>query len=98
MSVPGGDTRAVVDRQGLTTEVDDLIVDEAGLELAFEGNRWQDLLRVALRREKENAGSGRSFLHEKISAKFTAAGLPVPEGVSRLANDVNSWYLPFKWE
>lgn len=98
MSVPGSESKAVVDRQGLTIAMEDFIVDEAGLELAFEGNRWQDLLRIALRREKENPGSGKSFLYGKIAAKFTAAGLPIPEGVSRLASDVNSWYLPFKWK
>ncbi|MGV3706275.1 MAG: RagB/SusD family nutrient uptake outer membrane protein [Arcticibacter sp.] len=98
MSVPGSETKAVVDRKGLTLEMENLIINEAGLELAFEGNRWQDLLRVALRREKESPGTGKSFLYNKISAKFTAAGLPVPAGVSKLATDVNSWYLPFRWK
>lgn len=98
MSEPGSETKAVIDRQGLTVAMENLIVEEAGLELAFEGNRWPDLLRIALRREQENPGSGKSFLYGKIAAKFTAAGLPVPEGVSRLASDVNSWYLPFKWK
>ncbi|WP_069658980.1 RagB/SusD family nutrient uptake outer membrane protein [Arcticibacter eurypsychrophilus] len=76
--------------------LEDKVIDEAALELAFEGSRWSDLLRIALRREKENAGSGKLFLKDKIAAKFIKGGLPVPAGVTALGNDVTSWYLPFK--
>jgi hypothetical protein len=32
------------------TNVENMIIDENGLELAYEGERWPDLLRVAIRR------------------------------------------------
>lgn len=97
MSEPGSETKAVTDRAGLTLAMEDLIVREAGLELAYEGNRWPDLLRIARRREKEAAGTGKRFLMESVAAKFTEAGLPVPQGVTKLGSDISSWYLPFKW-
>ena len=36
--------------EDIQNAVEDLIIDEAGLELAFEGSRFSDLCRVALRR------------------------------------------------
>ncbi|MXV17337.1 RagB/SusD family nutrient uptake outer membrane protein [Hufsiella ginkgonis] len=96
MTIPGQENKPVTDRPGLTIAMEDLLVNEAALELAFEGNRWQDLVRIALRREKITAGAGRAFLRDKVAAKFTAAGLPVPAGVTALGTDVKNWYLPFK--
>lgn len=72
------------------------IVDEGALELAYEGNRWQDLLRIAHHRESEKPGSGLSFLESKMAAKFTAAGLSVPDGVLKLGTSADNWFLPFK--
>lgn len=91
--------KPVIDRQGLTLLTEDHIIDEDGLELAFEGDRWPDLLRIARRREKEQAGTGAAFLAEKIAAKFTAAGEPgMASTVSaKLSNPLN-WYLPFSWK
>lgn len=91
--------RPVVDRPALTLLTEDHLIKEDGLELAFEGDRWPDLLRIALRREKEQAGSGVAFLQEKIAAKFNAAGEPAIAAAmsAKLANPDN-WYLPFNWE
>lgn len=45
--------------------VEDLIVNELALETAFEGNRFQDLMRVAIRRN-DNA-----YLADKVAEKHT---------------------------
>ena len=95
MSDKGLWDKPVTDAKGLELALEDKIVDEDALEMAYEGVRWPDLLRVALRRESID-GSGRAFLKGKIAAKFIAAGLPVPEGVNKLGEDVKNWYLPFK--
>jgi hypothetical protein len=74
-------------------EVEDRIMQEEALETAFEGYRWQDLLRIALRRQTTDP----NYLANKIAAKFEAAGDGASASLvrSRLANKEN-WYLPFK--
>jgi hypothetical protein len=74
-------------------EVEDRIMQEEALETAFEGYRWQDLLRIALRRQATEP----NYLADKIAAKFEAAGDGASATLvrSRLANKEN-WYLPFK--
>ena len=75
------------------------LIDYSGRELAFEGYRWPDLLRVALRREKERPGSGVAFLQERISAKFKAAGrADLAASVSSRLADPQNWFLPFNWD
>jgi len=98
MSSSGID-KPIIDETGLTLTLENNIVDEDALELAFEGNRWPDLLRIALRREKEQAGSGAAFLQSHIAAKFQAAGDAADAAMvsARLA-DPQNWYLPFKWQ
>lgn len=86
--------RTVKDRAGLTLFMENKIIDEGALELAYEGNRWQDLLRIAFRREKEMAGSGLSFLNAKIKAKFNASG----SGGFTEKTSMSQWFLPFEWE
>jgi starch-binding outer membrane protein, SusD/RagB family len=92
MSVAGRD-KPVIDKEGLMKAVEDAIADEAGLELAYEGNRWEDLVRIALRRNDA------AFLADKIAAKFEKAGNPGMAATikARLINKEN-WYLPFKWK
>ena len=64
------------------------------MELAYEGYRWPDLLRVALRRYATDP----NWLANKIGAKFDASGSGDGATVrARLANKAN-WYLPFKWQ
>jgi len=78
----------------LRNDVEDIIIAEAGLETAFEGNRWADLLRIALRRKATDP----LYLANKIGAKFDAAHSSDAAAVkARLANPAN-WYLPFKWK
>ena len=73
-----------------TVQVEDLLINEGALELAYEGQRWPDLLRVALRRN--NA----SYLTSKVAARLRKEGRSGDaariEGMS-----LNELYLPFKW-
>lgn len=84
--VPILTTNAIVDTENK-------IIAEEALETAFEGYRWQDLLRIALRRETTEP----NYLADKIAAKFEAAGDGASAALvrSRLSNKAN-WYLPFK--
>jgi hypothetical protein len=71
---------------GNINEVEDLILNERAMELAFEGHRWFDLVRVA--RHKNDP----AFLADKVASKFTD---PVKrEEVRNRLLDQNNWYLP----
>jgi hypothetical protein len=68
--------------------VEDLILEESALESAFEGYRFYDLMRVALRRGDVD------YLARRVAARNVEAGEePDPELLSRLRNTSN-WYLP----
>ena len=68
--------------------VDSLLLDENGLELAFEGTRFYDIMRFAMRQK-----SPEQFLAEKVAARRGKDN--IDEGLkSRLMNKTN-WYL--KW-
>jgi hypothetical protein len=70
--------------------MEDKIIDEGALELAYEGNRWQDLLRIAIRRNDP------AFLADKVYNKLLKDGNPEASAVrARLMNKAN-WFLPFK--
>jgi hypothetical protein len=49
--------------------VETLIEQEDALETAFEGNRFHDLMRFALRRMNDGYGDDESYLADKISEK-----------------------------
>ena len=69
--------------------VEDLIIDEMGLELAFEGTRFSDLCRVAMRRGNPD------FLARRVAKRHTGE---VDESLrSRLMNTAN-WFLPIPEE
>ncbi|WP_460539594.1 RagB/SusD family nutrient uptake outer membrane protein [Echinicola sediminis] len=73
---------------------EDLIMDEVAQELAFEGHRWPQLLRIAMRRNP-------SVLADRVYEKLSKSNNP--EAVSRAAGvraKLNSgdWFLPFHWE
>lgn len=74
-----------------TTQVENMLVDEAGLELAYEGQRWSDLLRVAIRRNDP------AFLADKVYAKLQkdGSGAAATARAKLMAGD---WYLPLKWQ
>jgi len=66
------------------TYVEDAIVEELALETAFEGNRFHDLMRIAMRRGKPE------YLADKVSAKYS---LNKADMKSKLMDPLN-WYLP----
>ncbi|WP_443938987.1 RagB/SusD family nutrient uptake outer membrane protein [Pedobacter sp. MW01-1-1] len=67
------------------------LIDEAALELAFEGNRWPDLVRVALHQNNP------AFLAERVYQKLLKSGDPNASAVRAKLMDPNNWYLPFDW-
>jgi hypothetical protein len=69
-----------------TTYVEDIIMEEREMELAYEGRRWFDLMRVARRR-------GNDYLANKVAAKFSDPA--VADEVRNLLMDEKNWYLPF---
>ena len=68
--------------------VEDLIIDEDALELAFEGCRFSDLARVAIRR-----GDNR-FLASRVAKRSGSMDMKL---YNVLLDDAN-WYLPFPTE
>ena len=69
--------------------VEDLICDEMALELAFEGNRFGDLTRLARHKNQAalyGANYGSQWLAAKLAYKRPAVSLL----------DEKNWYLPFK--
>ena len=93
MTNAGEPDKPFTDETGFRRAMQDLLLEEAALELAFEGNRWPDLLRIALRRRATEP----NYLADKIAAKFEAKGDAAGAAAvrARLANEAN-WYLPFK--
>src|SRR5882724_1980225 len=83
VTLPAGDS---------TLPLEDAIVNEAGLELAYEGERWPDLVRVALRRNDP------SFLADKIYNKLLAENNPQAAAVRTKLMNKDNWWLPFKWQ
>jgi hypothetical protein len=71
--------------------IENNIIDEAALELAYEGNRWEDLVRISLRRNDP------SFLADKIYEKLNKEGNGKATEVRTKLMNVNNWYLPFTW-
>ena len=66
--------------------VEDLIIDECGLELAFEGSRFSDLARVALRRNDP------SFLAKRVAKRKGEMDMGL---YNFLKQSPKNWYLPF---
>ncbi|MBD1428627.1 RagB/SusD family nutrient uptake outer membrane protein [Sphingobacterium litopenaei] len=71
-------------------DLEDKIIEEAALELAFEGGRWSDLMRIARRRNDP------SFLAEKVYEKLSKANNPKAAEVRSKLMNMSNWYLPFK--
>jgi len=62
--------------------MEDLICNEYALETAFEGNRFQDLMRIAIRRDSTD------YLAKKVAAKH-----PNNPNILEKLEDRNNWYL-----
>ncbi|MRX77791.1 RagB/SusD family nutrient uptake outer membrane protein [Pedobacter petrophilus] len=68
------------------------LIDEAALELAFEGNRWPDLLRIARRQNNP------AFLAERVYQKLLKDGDPNAAAARAKLMNPDNWYLPFEWK
>ncbi|HKK62675.1 MAG TPA: RagB/SusD family nutrient uptake outer membrane protein [Bacteroidales bacterium] len=66
--------------------LEEKILDERARELAFEGERFYDLMRMAKRRNDP------SFLAEKVSAKFPSGER---DRVYNLLMDETNWYINY---
>lgn len=66
--------------------VEELIMNERAMELAFEGKRWFDLMRVARRRNDP------SYLANIVAAKYSSPS--VAERVKMHLMIEENWYLP----
>jgi hypothetical protein len=70
--------------------LEDAIIQEDALDLAYEGERWPDLLRVALRRNDP------SFLANKVADKLAKDGFGAAASIAQAKLSTN-YYLPFNW-
>lgn len=68
-----------------TLMIEDLIIAEKSLEMAFEGKRWFDLVRVAERRGDP------AFLADKVAAKFE--GTPDYDVIHSKLMNPDNWYI-----
>jgi len=69
------------------TFLENMILDERARELAFEGERFYDLMRIAKRRENN------SYLADKVAAKFN--DVSQREAIRQKLLDESNWYIPF---
>ena len=68
------------------------LIKETALENAFEGTRWPDLLRIAIRRNDP------SFVADKVYNKLIKSGVSAgAASTARAKLLARDWYLPFKW-
>lgn len=78
---------------GNMTAIEDMIIQENALELAFEGQRWPDLLRIAIRRDDA------SFLADKVYSKLLKSGISAgAASQARAKLMAKDWFLPYKWQ
>ena len=63
--------------------VEDKIIEELALETAFEGSRFHDLMRIAIRRNNP------AYLANKVAAKHTGN----EQAIRSKLMDENNWYL-----
>ncbi|MFO7670482.1 MAG: RagB/SusD family nutrient uptake outer membrane protein [Bacteroidales bacterium] len=68
--------------------VEDLILEERAMELAYEGHRWFDLMRIARHREDP------AYLADKVAAQFSDEAKQAE--VRERLMDPQNWYLPLK--
>jgi len=78
----------ITDPNSITLAIEDMIIEERAMELAFEGRRWFDLVRIAKRRGDP------AYLADKVAAKFTDPGKAEMIRTKLLKEE--NWYLPLK--
>ena len=66
--------------------IEEKIIEERARELAFEGERFYDLMRIAKRRNDP------SFLAEKVASKFEGAKR---EEIRQFLMNEENWYVPY---
>jgi starch-binding outer membrane protein, SusD/RagB family len=71
-----------------TEIIEDLIIEERAKELAFEGKRWFDLVRIATRRNDP------AYLADKVAAKFGKPGDADYDAMHAKLMDPVNWYIP----
>jgi starch-binding outer membrane protein, SusD/RagB family len=71
-------------------QIENGLVNESALENGYEGTRWPDLLRIAIRRNDP------AFLADKIYAKLQKDGIGEAAAVKAKLMNKDNWYLPFK--
>lgn len=79
-----------VDAADSLMQIENGLINETALENAYEGTRWPDLLRIALRRNDP------AFLADKIFEKLNKDGIPGAAAAQARLMDRTKWYLPFK--
>ncbi len=68
------------------------LIKEGALENAFEGTRWPDLLRIAIRRQDP------AFIADKVYDKLRKSGSSAgAASAARAKLMAKNWYLPFNW-
>jgi hypothetical protein len=83
--------KPLTDSLGYQKFIEDMIITEDALELAFEGQRWPDLLRIAIRRNDP------AFIADKIYDKLRKSGLSAgAASAARSKLMSKDWFLPFK--
>lgn len=70
--------------------IEKYVLDEGALELAFEGSRWADLVRISIRTGDP------SILANRVYNKLEMAGYPEASEVQAKLMDRANWFLPFK--
>lgn len=85
-------SRTIANPADSLLHIENYLIEEAALEQAFEGSRWEDLVRVARRRNDP------AYLAERVYNKLNKEGNPNAAAVRGKLMQPENWYLPFNWE
>ncbi len=73
-----------------TLSIESALLNESALELAYEGHRWADLVRISIRRNDP------AILANAVFNKLSKDGNPGAAAARTKLLDRKNWYLPFK--